>query len=303
MISVLKNRLYEYATYRRGQRRISELRDYLRTNEPILLVHQMGRAGSMSTVATLQQANISMPVYHTHQLNPSNVQLRLDSFAGRLPHHRLPLNVQVSRTISEAIGEKGLDQRHWNVVSVFRDPVGRNLSGFFLMIDQYIPDFYTRHARGEIDHQFIREVFLEKFHHNGPAVWFDEEVRDVFGIDVYERPFPMDQGYQIFREDNVSLLIIKVENLDTCYADAFSNFLDVEIQTLHNRHVRESETVKNVYREFQKGLCLPPSLLDELYDSRYARHFYSKKEIERQRAKWSGVASDNNLNNDHALSA
>ena len=83
MLDAIKRRLYEHLTHRRGQEKIHQLRRHLQTPDPIVLVHQMGRAGSMTTVGTLERADLGMPVLHSHSLNPRNIQRRVTYFAGR----------------------------------------------------------------------------------------------------------------------------------------------------------------------------------------------------------------------------
>ncbi len=46
--------LYEWNTRRNGEKTLRSLDRLLQTQDPILLVHQMGRAGSMTTVNTLR---------------------------------------------------------------------------------------------------------------------------------------------------------------------------------------------------------------------------------------------------------
>ena len=289
MLDAIKRRLYEHLTHRRGQEKIRQLRGHLQTPDPIVLVHQMGRAGSMTTVGTLERADLGMPVFHSHSLNPRNVQRRVTYFAGRRrAENRYPLNVQVSRVLGGAIQRGGVAQRDWHIVSVFRDPAGRNLSVFFLMIDEYIENFHRRHAAGEIDDAYVLDVFLKKFPHHEPIAWFDEEIRDVFGIDVYAQPFPSEDGYQILRKGNVSLLLIRVEDLDTCHAAAFGDFLGIDAPPLRKLHISERKSSKQVYRSFLQNVKLPVTVLDQMYDSRYARHFYSPDDITRFRQRWGG---------------
>ncbi|GAB0149031.1 hypothetical protein CKO17_02690 [Marichromatium gracile] len=282
-----RQRLYTWHTRHKNQRSIAALEAHLATQEPALLVHQMGRAGSMTTVNTLRAAGLTMPVFHTHWLNPANIRKRLDRFAG-VADRRMPLNVRVARRVGEELQRHGPRHRPWHLVTVFREPVARNLSVYFLSIEEFIPDFFARHARGELDDAEILATFLERFPHEEPVRWFDEEIRDTFGIDVYAHPFPAGQGYQIVRAPGIELLLIKVERLNDCYAPAFAEFLGVDIPGLEQTHVTEEDPAYSMYKDFIANVRLPADYLDRLYDTAFARHFYGEAEIARLRHKWGG---------------
>src|SRR5690606_8175247 len=90
--------LHEWSTRRKNQRTIDTLDEVLASHDPILLVHQMGRAGSMTTVNTLRGAGLDLAVFHTHWLNPASVQKRQD-WVKHLPESRQPRNIRISTRI------------------------------------------------------------------------------------------------------------------------------------------------------------------------------------------------------------
>lgn len=290
MFDATRRWLHAWSTQRKNQKSIAALESHLRTRDPALLVHQMGRAGSMTTVNSLRAAGLMMPVFHTHWLNPTSVAQRV-GWVRHLPEHRHPLNVRTSVRIAREIAQDGPQHRSWHIVSVFREPVARNLSVFFLSIETFIPGFFQRHARGAITHDEILGVFIDRFPHEQPINWFDEELRDVFGIDVYHTPFPGDSGYQIIEEAGASLLLIKVEDLDRCYRDAFKSFLGIDIPALKQTHVTAQDPSYSMYRDFMAHVKLPVDYVERLYDSQFARHFYSEQERASLRARWCGAAA------------
>lgn len=279
--------LHAWYTRRKNQRSIESLDAHLRSREPALLVHQMGRAGSMTTVNTLRAAGLTMPVFHTHWLNPASVNKRVDWVRAQ-PEQRHPLNVRTSVRIADEIQRLGPRHRNWHLVTVFREPVARNLSVFFLSIEAFIPDFFRRHRAGTLSHQDILDVFLERFPHDQPLRWFDEEVRDVFGIDVYQHAFPTDKGYQIIRDDGLALLLIKVETLNACYQDAFAEYLGLRIPELKQTHVTERDPTYSMYGDFIANVALPENYIDRMYRSKFATHYYTPGELATLRQRWLG---------------
>jgi hypothetical protein len=223
-----------------------------------------------------------------------NTRLR---WVNHLPEQRRPLNVRVSERIAVHLQQGGVNSRKWKLVTVFREPVARNVSVFFLAIDVFLRDFQQRHKdegidfqekyrKGEIDNPLFLKIFLEEFPHNEPIDWFNDEVNDVFGIDVLEHPFPIDQGYQIIRSGNVDMLLLKLEQLDVIHHKAFQEFLGVDIPGLRTTHVTELDPAKPMYADFVKNTSFPESYLNRMYTSEFAQHFYSENEISSFRNKW-----------------
>ena len=286
MLETPRKWLYEWSTRRKAEHRLAELDQFLRTEDAILLVHQMGRAGSMTTVNSLRKIGVGLPVYHTHWLNPESVQRRM-KWVNHLPESRRPLNVRVGQKLTEELQRDGTSRRHWNIVTVFREPIARNVSVFFLSIDAFVEDFERRYRSGELDHAKLLEIFLERFPHEQPLDWFDREMRDVFDIDVYTDPFPQDQGYQILRTRGADLLLIKLEQLDHCHAEAFRDFLGIDMPGLAQTHITEKDPSRPMYKDFVRQAVLPDEYLDRMYQSRFARHFYTDTELAGFRKKWS----------------
>lgn len=253
----------------------------------MLVVHQMGRAGSMTTVNTLREAGISVPIYHTHWLNPVSLAERLEWLKG-VPEKQCPLNVRVARHIADELQQYGTTRRSWKLVTIFREPVGRNVSTFFLAIDRFFEDFFKRYERGEIGVDQVQDTFLKTFRQERVLEWLDKEVREVFGIDVYEQNFPHEAGYQIFRKGNVELLVLKLERLNDCFQTAFEDFLGARIPNLSLTHITEKDPTYSMYKEFMQKVVMPSDYLEQMYSSRFASHFYCPDEIQGFIKKWSG---------------
>lgn len=286
MLEKPRQLMYQWNTRRNNNHWLEKLEAHLKTSDPILVVHQMGRAGSMTTVNSLRSAGFALPVYHTHWLNVETIQKRLNNLKQR-PESSHPLNIRVAHRLAEELKRDGTTRRRWKLVSIFREPVARNISVFFLSIDAFVDDFFRRYACGEVDNDQLLEVFLRDFPHDQPIDWFEKEVRQVFGIDVYEYPFPQDLGYQVIRTERVDLLLIKLERLNNCYQDAFRDFLGINVPRLEHTHITEQNPSYSMYKDFVRHAMLPSSYLERIYQSRFGQHFYGLEERQAFERKWS----------------
>lgn len=248
-----------------------------------IVVHQMGKVGSSTVCASLKRAEPETPVFQVHYLSHEGLR-RVESAnltaARRVP----PAHIWESKYLQSLLAEG--KERRWRVITLVREPISRNVSAFFENIYLRFPDFDQRVKRGSLDVQALIGEFVDGYNHDIPLNWFDEEMKSVFGIDVYETPFDSSLGYSIIDSDRVTLLILRLEDLVRCAGDALSRFLALRGFGLVSANVGGKKGYGPIYDEFIESIRLPQALVDRMYASRYARHFYTPEEIEGFRQKW-----------------
>jgi len=112
-------------------------------------------------------------------------------------------------------------------------------------------------------------------------------LKKVFGIDIYSVNFPKKKGYQIYKTKNkLEILLIRLENLTQYAPVAFKEFLNVDEFTLENSNVSETKFYYPIYRKFISEKFLSQVYVEKLYNSKYARHFYTEEELENFKRKW-----------------
>jgi len=169
------------------------------------------------------------------------------------------------------------------IISPVREPIGRNISGFFQMFEDYtrVSISESRLSQDELD-----RLFLDKLDHNQPLEWFDTMMKPYFNIDVYSTPFP-DAGYAIYTNDNVSLLVFRIDIPDSTKEFAIREFLNFPAFHLEKSNVGSEKEYNALYNDFKKNTTLPDEYLDMMCASKYFRHFYKSSEINSIRDKWS----------------
>ena len=171
------------------------------------------------------------------------------------------------------------------VITLVREPIANNVSMFFQLMDHYIG---TTIEQSTHDIETIIQIFLERYMHSRPLTWFDAEVKTTLGVDVYRHPFPIAQGYNIVKADNISLLVLKCELDDQAKAGAIAEFLGLDNFEIVRSNVTGEKSHAQQYAEFKQRIKVPERLLDEMYESKFARFFYSEEERARCRDRWSG---------------
>ncbi len=269
----------------RLQVRLAELR-----GRESIVVYQMGKVGSSTIVASLRALQRKMKIHHVHTLTTKGIadaeaiyrQISRDVQVSTSTRSRHLLSSHYLRNRMK----RRLHGKKWQVISLVREPISRNVSSFFQVIDQPLPNFMTRYNAGELDIEHVSNVFLDKFDHEHVLQWFEKELQPALGIDVYASEFPKDKGYQIYQGDNCELLLLKLEKLNECADEAFHDFLGIDNFKLVKTNVAESKEYAAAYQQFKEHLLLPDSYLDAMYSSPYMQHFYSPSEIAAFATKW-----------------
>jgi hypothetical protein len=156
--------------------------------------------------------------------------------------------------------EEMMDWRLFDrVITAVRDPIARNISQHF-----------------ETD-------FAEPIHSDWPLRWVSEYLEPHAGIDVYATKFPTVKGWKIYQG---YLLIVKTETLSKALEPALTMLCGEGDYVIDHRADGEMKFGER-YETFVKKAAFPEEFLDRMYESKYAQHFYSPKQIAALRKKWS----------------
>ncbi len=273
-----------------------------------VLIYQMGKVGSSSIRNSLFRCQHPRlrPILMSHEYFP--IRNRDPNLIPIEPEYRKLLEREIAhdlrvyqqfplrkrlgwrfreRFYAEQIYRTWVRSRYpLRVITLVREPVANNISMFFQIIDQYLGTD-IEHAGCSIDE--LIDIFIEKYMHSRPLTWLDAEIKTNFGIDVYQTPFPVDQGYTIISRERINLLVLRCEMDDQVKARAIADFLGLDAFELIRSNIASEKSYARQYAEFKERIRIPPDLLDLMYNSRFSRHFYSSEECEQFRARWSGT--------------
>jgi hypothetical protein len=243
-----------------------------------LIVYQMAKVGSSAIVKALSGSRV--PLFHVHRMNAEHLHRMREERRARgwsippvPPHDRL--GIQLASSLMATGGRA-------RIVTLVRDPIARNFSSYFEHIDAI---WHTPHASESIDLDRLCAGFLERFTHAEPLTWFDDELRPVFGVDVYEHAFPP-AGHLTIHTDRFDLLVLKAEASDETKGAALSQFLGTGRIVVERANVTPDKTKGDLYRRFLATIRLSAAYVEEMLSARYTRHFYSEAEREAMRRSY-----------------
>jgi hypothetical protein len=275
--------------------RLAEIVDHLRTrwqyrgDGPIVAVHQMARVGSRTVRQAIRDDAPGVRSFHTHYLNPVTLRRMHDVFSrvyertGRPGLYREHLHAW---WLAERIREGAYSD--WRIITLVRDPVARTVSAFFRHLPLHHPELGARFLEDPANVPRLIELFRDPDHpeHRFALDWFDDEVRDVFGVDVFDRPFPKDGGGCVYPCEAGQLLVLRTEDLSTAGGQAIGRFLGIRPMELGHSNRSADRRYAAAHRRFMSELRLSPAYLGRMYGSKLACHFYDAGEIAAFRARW-----------------
>ncbi len=229
----------------------------IRKKTPVY-VYQMGKVASTSVYKSLKKY-YDGEVYHGHTFEST--------------HYKAGV-----RALYQYFRQ---DQGSIKIISLVREPIGRNISSFF--------HNFKRSTGVEFeDHTFsmeeLKDIFLSDFPHHVPLEWFDEHIKEHFDIDVYEYPFPS-LGHITMKKGNIELLLMKHDLKDSIKEEVIKEFMSLGEFAISNENVGAEKNYSDTYKQFKK-LSLPNWYFEQMQTSKYMRHFYSEEEIEKIKRKW-----------------
>ena len=261
----------------------------LKENDSVFLIYQMGKVGSSSIYKALKEHHLSSPVYQLHYLDPTSLQ---ESVAWHNANNfsQLPEHLQVSEAMATFLA-KDQDRVRWKIISLVRDPIALQCSMIFQNLAEAfssaLEEDNTRVNLQKAIELITRDLSDFQTRKSHFLNWFDNEIKEVFGIDVYRYPFNKEEGFSIINQGNVEILLIKFENLQECFTEAFFQFTGINDLQLPQANVGIEKEYGEDYKKLTRTLLLPNSLCKNIYKTKLTQHFYSQQEINKFMEQWS----------------
>lgn len=241
-----------------------------------VLIYQMGKVGS---AAIRDSPNaIDVKNYQVHYLQPAavnNLIKRHLDLGLKIPPHLIRSQEVLEK---ELLKEGGL-----KFITLFRDPVSRNVSAYFQNLQQYFPG--VKDFSGLSSEELITN-FEEKYAHNVSINWFDNEFKKSLEFDFLDEVVMPADSYQFELPNNNSLLALKVESDDERKVESIKKFLNLKSFELLKVNIGSEKSYAEEYKRFKSKIVISTEYLDKMYSSKFTRNLYTPNEIDSMRAKW-----------------
>jgi hypothetical protein len=242
-----------------------------------ILIYQMGKVASSSIYTSIKSMK-KINVFHIHRLNPDNIKTIRQTYITR----------GISPPNEDIIGLYLLEnvikpRKPAKIISLVREPIGRNISAYFQNLDSF-EKLKNTHKHLEVNE--LIDNFLTKYNHDVPLNWFDVEMKNTVGIDVFKYDFPKELGFQTILSEPYELLLLRHDLKDSVKIELIANFLNLPSFSLKVKNVGASKNYGSQYKAVLNTIKVPPEYADKMLGSKYAQHFYTDKELDLIRQKW-----------------
>lgn len=232
------------------------------TRNPVLVL-TMGRVGSTAAFRAVDGL-VGVEPLHIHHLHPGTL-------AALAPRGRR----EAARHVRD--GYRALELLEASdgpvkIITLVRDVVERNLSvGFARLRRMGESDGLVQ----LVDDARVTAQAWSSVDVNMPDRWFDLEIRETLGIDVFARPFPP-VGHTRCREGRYDLLVMRSDLPDVVKSGAVSDLLGQAVAiTQSNSKTREGGQLGELYDRFRKSAPLTDADLKKAAESKLMQHFFA----------------------------
>lgn len=250
------------------------------------LVYQMGKVGSSSLYQMLRKSTPVTEVYHIHSLDHATIGKNVIKYEEWQDVRHVRDAVAIRRRMLQ--GDLNRAATPWKVLTPVREPIGRNLSGFFMNYSDYIPNMVERWQRREISLIDILQVFLTKYPHHIPLAWFDREYGQQLGLDIFKHPFDRERGYSILHTGRMDIMLLRTEEIRNVPLEVYRGFLGCDALERQENNKGETKDYGALYKEFKARVRFPKPFVDAMYDNPLVRHFYTAGQLEELKRKYIG---------------
>lgn len=240
---------------------------------PPILVYLPGKVGSTEVVDALLREGLS--VVHTHHMC-----FRPDEVTETAVLKR-----------AEDFFKKQIKAEGCKIITLVREPIARALSSF---MRRFTSNMYLSHHidSGRSLAANAVEYIVDALDTNFEFIWFDKELKEMTGIDIYQYPFDKEKGYARIKEGNIDILAMTAEKLDE-NAEVIGEFVGKHDIKLKRVNIGNEKHYKYIYEGLRKDIRLPARVIESQYKNNpLLDHFYTEEEKERFLQKWSRYVSD-----------
>jgi len=262
--------------FRRGIRRALE------QQAPPALVYSAPKVASTAVTHALQSVE-GQTVFQVHVISAAGIRTLREGMRRR-GLHRMTQDVISLEDVAYALNEELIKPRRAaRIVSLVREPIARNISFYFEVLDVL---WKTERAHEQIRGERLVAEFYERFTHERGIDWFDNEFKPVLGIDVYEYPFPREKGFLRIDSGPYEILLMRHDLDNRLKEKCLAELIGVPRISLGPRNVGAEKPYAVAYRQLLNRIELTEDYVDCMLNSKYARHFFGAEELAEARANW-----------------
>ena len=219
----------------------------------VCCVFSPGKTASTSIFDAITLSDYRHPVVHSHSFTPGVDTWEPIIKKEYLKRLRKPLPFRL------------------RLVIPIREPIARNKSSFLQNMKYNLTHPWDGQHLG-VDE--LWEAYTKSKKKDWILVWFDKEIKENLGIDVYATPFPNDHCF--YSSKNVDLLILHHDIPNTKKNELLNSFLGTKNIIVEYKNTAQKRVGKAITRHVQE-LPMSEEYLTHMLTAKYTTHFFNDR--------------------------
>jgi hypothetical protein len=214
---------------------------------------------------------------HLHYLGERTLKQRAMECAGAPLHDMLQSAFHVSEQVRRS-------PNGFRVASCVRDPISRQISHLFKF-----PEISQKLAGLDVysNPDGARRWMVEAFHRRRPLTWFEEQISEPFGVDLFGSPFDRVAGTLRLVHGGARIVVIRFEDPAATRETGLGWLLERERLIIPVVDRSSDKATAMAYKRFCDAFIAPDRLIEAVYESKMMKHFYVEAELHNFRNRWS----------------
>ena len=284
MVSKIRKLSRGYAQETRLRFSLKNRLKNVRHQNPII-IYQMGKVGSSSVVRTLEHLKLDVPILHVHTLSSDHLDFAINkqrnSVSPYLHKHLITSSILVKEL------QKGIFP--CRIISLTREPVARAISFLFEDLKKQAPDAILPNKKLDIEilKSTLDQLLSKDSGIADPSQWFENELNHCLGIDVFSAPYDRERGFVYMDHGPVSVLVMRMEDLNRSLLDGLEVLLDskIDMPELLKANVGNSKWYASSLKLIKETYKLSAPQSQRVFNTKYFQHFYGNQ-AEQYRERW-----------------
>jgi FkbM family methyltransferase len=226
---------------------------------PVLTMGKVGSKSILFSLKSLPKNVLPAEVYHVHQMPVTMTRPTAFPDGSHVP---------VGFALKKVFDTVGKNMR-WKFITGVRDPISAALS-----------EFFENHWNEKLDIEYILTYLTKAISTDYFLNYFSEYFYSSIGVNVYHYKFDFKKNYTIIVDNNISVLLYRMEDLSNIFCTAIEEYLGICDLKLLSVNIGAKKPYRKVYQIVREQIRFEKSFLEKVYSSKYVKHFYTDREIE-----------------------
>jgi hypothetical protein len=260
--------------------------------DTVFLVYTIGKVGSRTVAKSLRKLygnNDSVEVLHLQDIGGAYREKYNSNYFFYANNIIDKTRFFISRKIREKYGNKLLEtiksKKNIYIITLVREPISRAISANFQALESLGRLSNLLKNSRYITYDKMKEFFYRNLDHNSIDMWFDYELYNNFGINIFDYPFDFKNKCIQIKKNNINFLLIRLEDMLENEI-VIRNFIGNDSYKTINDNIGKEKWYSDLYSEFKHKFIPSRELTKKYLSSKYTRHFYSSDEINRMKKKY-----------------